>query len=132
MTLKTPFQISARLLPALQIGGAWINLEYSKRPGRDGRTRYVWTIDLPDGTEHTGDDLQSGCGGGSLQEGFATLLSFLSACGESVNYGTRTGQAGENADLFPAPVGLWAADHTDDLSMACIEIEESETALIEE
>lgn len=130
--LSPPFAISARLLPAIQIGGAWISLEYSRRGTSDGRTRYQWAIDLPDGSEHTGDDLKSGCGGGDLQGGFVSLLSFLAACGESVKFAQRTGREGENADLFPAPVAQWAADHTDDLMLVELEIEESAEKLIEE
>ncbi len=132
MILNSPFIISSRLLPALQVGGATIQLEYSKRDGRDSRTRYQWTIDLPNGQEFTGDDLQSGCQGGSLQNGFANLLSFLSASGDSLNYQTRTGREGENADLFPAPVVEWAAQNSDELSLLSLEIEESEIDLIEE
>ena len=50
MILKQPFIISSRLLPVIIIGGAEIQLEYAKQEGREGRTRYRWTIDLPDGT----------------------------------------------------------------------------------
>ncbi len=129
MILNSPFLISSRLLPALQVGGATIQLEYSKRDGRDSRTRYQWTIDLPNGQEFTGDDLQSWCQGGSLQNGFASLLSFLSAAAESFRY---KGMDGENADLFPATVVEWAAKNSDELSMLSLEIEESEIDLIEE
>lgn len=132
MLLHPPFEISSRLLPALRVGGAVIQVEYSKRPGRDGRVRYQYTIDLPDGREYVADDLQSGCGGGTLQEGFESLLCFLGACGESVNYQTRTGGEGENADLFPDFVAEWASQNTDELAMVQCGIEESETELIEE
>lgn len=132
MQLSPPFSISSRLLPALEIGGATIQLTYAKRAGDSGRTRYEWTIDMPDGSEHTGDDLQSGCNSGGLQEGFASLLSFLIACGESVNYQTRTGRHVEGAEMFPDAIGQWAADNSDELSMVSAELEETERELIAE
>jgi len=130
MKLLEPFKISPRLLPGLQIEGAWVQLEYSERPGRDGRVRYRWTIDLPDGSEHTGDDLQTRSA--SLQSAFGDLLSFLGACAESVAYTRRTGRKTENAELFPAPVAEWADSCSDELSMLRYEIEETETELIAE
>lgn len=141
MLLNSPFFISSRLLPALSVGDATIQLEYSRNPGRDGRTRYTWTIDLPDSKSFTASDLQSGAGGGDLKEGFISLLSFLSACGESFAYRGFDGAAcgpsltesdGENSDLFPLEVAEWAAANQDEIAMARFEIEESEEELIEE
>lgn len=140
MILRSPFFISSRLLPALQIAGATIQLDYSRRPGRDGRTvsqgetkvrsrtRYEWTIDLPSGKSFTASDLQSGCDGGSLTEGFLSFLSFLSACAESY---ARRGIDGENADLFPVQVAEWAATYSDEIAMAQIELEEAMDSLCE-
>ena len=123
MKLQSPVEITSRLLPGVRVGGATISIDYSRE--RSGRQAYRWYIDLPDGSEHTGDDLSSGVGGGSLQSGLESLLSFLSACGESVNYRDRTGRDGENADLFPAPVAEWAAQNSDELSMLAIELQET-------
>lgn len=128
MKLHSPFEISPRLLPGLRVGKAWIQLTYSKRAGNEGRTRYQWTIDLPDGSEHSGDDLQSGCGGGSLQGGFESLLSFLSAAAESFRY---RGGNGENADLFPAPVVQWAADNSDEISLLSLDVSELGALILE-
>ena len=128
MILKQPFIISSRLLPVIIIGGAEIQLEYAKQEGREGRTRYRWTIDLPDGTTHTGNDLQSGCQGGNLQEGFQSLLSFLTAAGESYRYKAMDG---ENSSLFPEPVTMWASLNISELEMASLELEEN-PGLIEE
>lgn len=117
MTLSPPFSISARLLPALTLAGATIQLENDGWTS-DRRQRFRWTIDLPDGSEHTGNDLKSGVGGCSLQEAFGSLLSFLSAAGASW-------PDGENADLFPAAVCEWAAWHSDELSFLGCQIEET-------
>lgn len=136
MRLQSPFAISSRLMPGLLIGGAWIQLEYSKRPGDNGRTRYQYWIDLPDGSEHSGDDLQSGCGrSAGLQEMFATLLAFLSACGESYSYAQRTGCDLEDTnagEMFPLAVAEWAAQYSDELSMMQIDLEESGETYITE
>lgn len=131
MNLHPPFQITPRLLPGLQVGKGWIQLEYCKSKD-SSRQGYRWTIDLPDGSEHSGDDLASGCGGGSLQSGFASLLSFLGACAESYSYRQRTGRQGENEDLFPPAAAEWAAQNSDEIDMLALEIEESKGTLIEE
>lgn len=120
MKLKQPFQISARLLPALHIGGAWVQLE--KLPARDAenRTVYRWTIDLPGGAEFTGQDLRSGCGGGSLQSGFESLLSFLGAFAEG----------GENSTLFPEGLREWAESAADEIAVTACDLDESLQPLI--
>lgn len=131
MILHTPFKIGSRLLPCLTVGGVEISLEYH-RTDRDGRDVYTWNIDgLPEG-EYGCSDLKSGCQGATLQEMFASLLSFLSACGEALRYQESTGRESENADLFPAPVAQWARAHSDELAALQFEIEESGTELIEE
>lgn len=128
MILHSPFFISSLLSPAIKVGEATISLDYSNRES-DGRIRYKWTIDLPDGQSFTGSDLRSGCQGGNLKEGFISLLSFLSACGESF---ARHGEKGENSDLFPLEVAKWAADNCEEISFVLFEIEEGESEGIEE
>jgi hypothetical protein len=116
--VEPPFQISPRLMVGLPVGGGWVQLEYSRRPGDEGRVRYRWVVDLPDGQSFSGDDLQSGCQGGSLEEGFQSLLSFLGAFAESVSYG------GENGDLFclfPEGMAAWACENSDALDPSLIE-----------
>lgn len=125
MKLQKPFQISARLMPALRIGDAWLSLDLSGRQTSSGRDIYECWIDLPDGSEHEITDLRSGCQGGSVLEGFSSLLSFLGAAAESVAYSRHSGKPGENADLFPAAVVAWADQHSDDLSMLVLELEET-------
>lgn len=129
MKLHHPFTISSRLLPELKIANASIQLEYSKNPGRDGRTRYVWTIDIDSGKDEKtfhGNDLQSGGGGGNLLEGFQSLLPFLGSAGESFAYAERQGKdgmEGENSNLFPREVTEWAAANRDEIAMVSFEIE---------
>ncbi len=127
MKLLPPFLISSRLLPALHVAGAWLSLEHVGY-GAYGKAAYRWYIDL-DGEEYSAADL---CGHEPLQAMFGSLLCFLSACGEGVNYQERTGRDSENADLFPPSVAEWAAANTDELDMLRCEIEETEAELIEE
>ncbi len=121
MKLQNPFIITPRLMAGLRIGGAFISMGQGER-NSEGRTQYGVYIDLPDGSEHEVTDLRSGCQGGSLQDGFASLLSFLGAAAESYNY---KGEQGENAHLFQLPVTRWAADNADEISMLNLEIEEN-------
>lgn len=124
MKLSSPFQISPRLLPAVKVGEAWISIDFDGATS-DGRARYRYYIDLPDGTEHTANDLKSGCGGGSLQQGMESLLSFLGACGESVRYERHSGRKGDNADCFPPAIAEWAVNNLDEISMLQLELEEN-------
>lgn len=130
MQLSQPVVITPRLLPGVRVGDAWVSIEYASRPGSEGRTRYRWYIDL-DGHEFTGDDLQSGASGGSLQSGLESLLSFMSAFGESVSYQRRTGREGDNADLFPAGLADWADINSDELGLLASELGESADAILE-
>ncbi len=127
MQLKPPFAISSRLLPALKIGDAWISLEAIGC--RDNRLVYRWYIDLPNGEEFSEADLSSPRD--DLQEMFATLLDFLSACAEGIAYQTRTGRESENSDLFPAAVGQWATENSDEISILACEIEETPELICE-
>lgn len=121
MILHPPFAIGSRLVPALQVAGATLSLLRIERAGKRQRARFA--LDL-DGAEYLDDSLQSaGQGFRSAVEAFESYLSFLGACAESVRYADRTGrEPGENADLFPAPVAQWAAEHADEIAMARIEL----------
>lgn len=114
MTLHEPFKISSRLLPALHIEDGWLSLEHV---GNDeGRMVFRWYIDIPAG-EFSEADLKSGVGGASIEEMFASLLSFLGAAAESYSYRLRTGRKGENEDLFPKAVMEWAYQNSDEIAI---------------
>ncbi len=127
MNLHPPICITSRLLPGLHIRDngnlSEISIEFDGETS-DGRARYRFYIDAP-GIEHTGNDLKSGVGSGSLQHGLESLLSFLGAAAESYSYRQRTGRTGENEDLFPPAVVEWAHHHSDELSMLACELEET-------
>jgi len=114
--LHPPVAISPRLHPGVHVGGAWVSICYADRPGDDGRVRYRWHIDI-DVQEYTGDDLQSGCQGGSLQDGLESLLSFLSAYAEAIDYQQRTQRESDNAGLFPEGLEQWASENAEELAM---------------
>lgn len=117
IVVVAPLIIGPRLVPALRIEGATLSLDAIERDA-EGRVVYRWWIDLPDGTTHTGADLRSGClSPVDYRATMASLLSFLSACGES-------DEGGENFDLFPAPVQDWCQTNSDELQMLSIELEE--------
>lgn len=105
-----PFFISARLLPALKLGELTLSMEMLPRES-DGRYRYF--VDPPAGCRAkplAASDLRSGCQGGTLVQGFGSLLCFLDSAAESKRWEERTGRPGENAGLFPA----WILDRVDE------------------
>ncbi len=125
MTLTGPFSISSRLLPALTVGGATIQLERLAQRSDDNRDVFKWTLDLPGRKRPViGSDLRSGCGGCPLQEAFESLLSFLAAAASSY-------PDGENADLFPKAVCEWVQGCSDELSMLQCELQETPGLLAE-
>ncbi len=131
MKLHSPFKIGPRLAPALCIqqydsGCAWLSYDSG------------FVIDLPDGSEHKITDYRPGFSASrDLALQFGDILSFLGTCAESRSYRERKGlpvtdeDNGDNANLFPADVGAWAQSVSDELAMLQLEIEESETDLIE-
>lgn len=131
MKLNPPFIITARLLPGLKVGDGFISLEYDGESG--GRQRYRYHIDIPSG-QFSDNELKSGHGGGDLQSGFESLLSFLSAAVESYRYRkcVYTGDPDDNMHLFPKEVVEWAYQHDMEIQMLELEIGESHIQLIEE
>lgn len=132
MQLQSPFVIGPRLLPSLVIDDGTLSLEYV-RTDRDGRDVYRWYVDIPAG-EFSAADIRSGCQGGSVQEMFRSLLSFLSAAGESLRYcegQRREPDDDDNASMFPRPVTEWARYNSDELGMLAIEIDETPDLIVE-
>jgi len=125
METYSPFVISARLLPAVSVAGATISIEPTRGRGRDGKPEWRWFIDLPDGREFDGAELWGWGDAGAMLE---TLLAFLGACGESVNYRDRTGRGGDNAELFPPAVAEWCAANESEISVCAFDCEESNRA----
>ena len=132
MQIKQPLGITSRLMPGVRIGNAEISIEYAHVTS-DGRQAYRWFIDLPNGgREFQSEDLCSGVGGGTLQEGLESLLGFLGAFTEAIAYQERSGQESENADLFPAGLAEWAIENADEISSLEYELEEGPGEFIAE
>ena len=141
INIKPPLCITSRLRCGCRIGESELSIAYDKWTD-DGRQQYHYWLDLKIDDrriEFYGDDLASGVGGGSLQQGLESLLSFLAACGESYAYAMRHNNVGgmidlsstENGELFPENVAEWCYLNSDELGMLAIELEESDN-LIEE
>ncbi len=136
MRIKPPLTITSRLKPGVKIGVGTISIEYacssSGRPGKiihpNSRQVYRWFIDLPlpqarwgvrsdNNGEFQGDDLVSGVGGGTLQEGLESLLGFLGA------FADCDPDSGESK-LFPAGLTDWAVANADEFAVLEFELQE--------
>jgi len=113
MEIHPPMIITARLLPGIRIEDGFISLEPTKNRGEFGKPVWKWYADIPAG-EFEGDELS---GWGDHRGMMGDMLAFLSAAAESY-------PAGENADLFPAPVVEWAQHNSDELCFLREELEE--------
>ena len=140
MKLTYPIIIAPNLCAGVQLeDGSYVTIEYSDRPGdrgtdrlkwTDARIRYRWTV-LRDGLpDVTSDDLQSGCGGGTLALGMQSLLSFLSYFGEC--HSPNRLRDAEGFDLFPIELGEWAYLNHDELSSLGCMLEENPDCIDEE
>ena len=121
-TLYPPVFISSRLTAAVTVAGATVSVEPTGDCDRHGKPEWRWYLDLPDGAEHSGAELWGWGGSAGMLE---TLLAFMGACGESVNYQERTGRGGDNAELFPAAVAEWCAAHEDEISSVGFDVAET-------
>lgn len=119
MILHDPFIISARLCPAIRLGGG-ATLSYTGcqwREAEPGFEKWVprqgasFVIDFPDGTSYEDDRMSSGMGGfQGIVSMFENFVGFLSAAVESYEHGLRNRCKGENTDLFPLHIVKWASE----------------------
>ena len=128
--LRAPCIITSRLMAGVEVGDGVVSIGYSKKPGDEGRARYLVYIDIPGKRPIRDESLQSGVGGGSLREGLESFLAFLSAFAEAHRYGD-SGRVSENSDLFPARLAEWAVANSDEIGMVQAEVEETEDCIVE-
>jgi hypothetical protein len=128
MILHNPFKISSRLLPALEVAGAWLSLEATARE-KYGRTVYRWYVDLPDGREFSENDLS---GHGGYKQMFCSFLCFLASSGDELDATRHSADLDEVNNLFPLPVAEWASEHVDEITTLQMDLEETTETLIEE
>ena len=136
MKLHSPFIITSTLSPGIRIGDGTLHLLGADDITEDNRDRATFLLVTP-GFEYECSDLRSGVGGfHNTVEVFEAFLSFLSAAAESLRYRIVTGVKGENEDLFPHHVNVWAAYNKDAIEMAICDITDEDGApnesLIEE
>ena len=126
ITLNPPLIITSRLLPGVRVDDLQISIEPTGRSGKHNKPQWRYYLDFI-GDEHieshVDDDLH---GHGDHRKMLASLLSFMSACGEGIAYQERKGRQSENADLFPPHIGQWCRLHTDELSLIGMELDEQE------
>lgn len=116
MKLKSPFIITSTLSPGIKIGDSVLHLLDASEVTEDNRDRAKFLLVTPE-FEYEDSQLRSGVGGfrGTV-EIFESFLSFLEAAAESLRYHIVTGVRGENEDLFPHHVNVWAAYNNDEIS----------------
>lgn len=128
MKIKSPCMITPRLCAGIEIGDAWVSIEYSDRAGDNGRIRYRWFIDFKDGREFSGEDLPSGAWKhAGLQYGLENLLVFLGAFAEAQRYPDS-----DNRDLFDAGLAEWATQNSDEILILACGLEENPGKFIDE
>jgi hypothetical protein len=131
-TLLPPFEISSRLLPAVRVGDACISIEYGAGGLNGHRQPFTYYIDLPDGTEYSGTDLEIPEGRASIQSGMENILCFIVSAAETYDYFLRNKEKKPSEPfLFPEPVCKWARDHRDEIEFLREELEEHEGLVIE-
>lgn len=112
-------------METVTIGGVEVSVEAGDCD-REGRTIFTYTL-KGEGIDYEASDLKSGCGSGGREDrdGLESLLAFLGAAAESYRYhdGMRKDS---NTDLFPRKVCRWAAQFSDEISMAEYELEHPE------
>lgn len=132
LKLTQPVIITARLLPGLRIGDTFISIEYDGWSA-DNRQTYRYYIDFSASNDafhiiesHSKSDIHSGVGGGGLQEGLKTLLSFLSNAAEIYRHNGLEPRGDEG---FPPAVCEWAYQNDDEIAALKMELESGQFIL---
>lgn len=124
MILHAPFFIGATLGPALKIGDSTLHLLDASEVTEDNRDRATFLLVTPT-FEYTDKELKSGVGGfRSSVDAFESFLVFLSAAAESLKYHIVTGCKGDNEDLFPHHVNVWAMQNHDEIDLAAASLQD--------
>ena len=122
--ISAPFAISPRLLPGLKIGQTWVSAVCIHA------RRVDFIFDCPGNPEHR-ETISSAGSRVTLQSGFQSILSFLTAWIEARNHQTRTGRDSENVDLFPEFLFPDVDNAESELNSLHLELSETETLFFE-
>lgn len=121
MKLKSPLIITSTLSPGIKIGDSTLHLT-DVQLAEHGRDQATFLLVTPE-FEYVDDKLRSGVGGFQSTVGiFESFLSFLDAAAEGLRHHIVTGVKGDNEDLFPRHVTVWAAYNKDAIEMAICDI----------
>lgn len=107
MELKPPFQISARLMPAIRIGSMWVSLQFCGCTPTS-RLQYQYCLDDAESDiEYEASNLYRGRGiGVDIQAAMADLLRFLTYYADSDDVDDLS---------FPPAVLDWAGAHATEI-----------------
>ena len=133
MRLKRPFEISARLLPAVRIGDSWLSMDNTKTVRtKDRRLRHTFFLDGPafGSKGYRDDQLRSGVGqlmtAQHIVESFKSFVSFLANAAE-IHRGRmrRRERLSTTTDdcSFPPRVMAWCYQNEDVLQQLEMELE---------
>lgn len=108
MTLKPPFFISSRLLPALKIGDSTLSMSTKTLTFYLDEHKITGFRPAP----HS-----------SVQSRFDAMLSFMAAAAEAQNSVDR-GRYSDNADLFDPEVMRWCQENASEIEMVQYNLEQ--------
>jgi hypothetical protein len=121
--LVKPIYISSRLMAAVKVDGMEIGIDPTGET-RGGKSEWYWYVEPYGSCKRIAEGWDL-AGRGDANEMMATLLTFLSAFGESVGYANRRRvplSETENGDLFPAELAEWAEANGEEFDMLSDEI----------
>lgn len=128
MQLQAPCFITSRLRAGIKCGSLTISIAINDKE-LDGRVNYRYWIDSDDGQEFYGEDLSSGCQGGTLQDGLESLLSFMVSAAESYAYAMRRDRVEALETSFPTWLAELCYVNSGELQMAACDLEETPNAI---
>jgi hypothetical protein len=121
-TLRDPFFISTRLMPAVRVGAATIHMRAHMVDAEDGDpvVRWEYLIDTPSVHFGANDVSTPYLGQAAIAEQLPTAMGTLLA-------GLNHVADGDEAGPFPHEVYLWARAHQDDIAMVLDAIDNPQT-----
>lgn len=124
MIIHPPMMISPRLLPAVEIDDVTISIDPED-----------WTVYF-DGRgewshiDYVEDNFRPGLlprdEGDAVRDALGSVLSFVSAFAEAIEFETRTGCESENSDLFPDTMREWAHQNSDEITDMAMQLEDED------
>lgn len=125
INILPPVIITPRLLPGVQIGNGFVSVDVNDNAGpKNGRIDVRYAIDVGD-YSYEASDLRVLLRKTVHKDALCSLLSLLDAFAEAHRFSQVSGVESENAKLFPAELIGWAITNSDEISMLCHEVDNS-------